>query len=144
MKRESANCTGRAKDRQSQDRDEKTDCAWTIAFTKGAFGFARQIESQRQTRARFAASSQRQEGSASRRQKLIMDKLNGLAALRTKIASRLAQKSETWIIHSSELRILRSISDRDLRAFAADNGWRVVRRLGGRQIEFYNDASTRA
>jgi len=25
-------------------------------------------------------------------------------------------------------------------AFAAENGWRVVRRLGGRQIEFYNDA----
>ena len=72
-----------------------------------------------------------------------MDKLNGLTALRTKIAFRLAQKSEIWIIHPAELRILRSISDHDLRAFAADNGWRVVRRLGGRQIEFYNDASTR-
>ena len=72
-----------------------------------------------------------------------MDKLNGLTALRTKIAFRLAQKSEIWIIHPAELRILRSISDHDLRAFAADNGWRVVRRLGGRQIEFHNDASTR-
>ena len=72
-----------------------------------------------------------------------MDKLNGLTALRTKIAFRLAQKSEIWIIHPAELRILRSISDHDLRAFAAENGWRVVRRLGGRQIEFYNDASTR-
>jgi hypothetical protein len=72
-----------------------------------------------------------------------MDKLNGLTALRTKIASRLAHKSETWIIHPAELRILRSISDHDLRAFAAENGWRIVRRLGGRQIEFYNDASTR-
>ena len=72
-----------------------------------------------------------------------MDKLNGLTALRTKIAFRLTQKSEIWIIHPAELRILRSISDHDLRAFAADNGWRVVRRLGGRQIEFYNDASTR-
>ncbi|PYK30885.1 MAG: hypothetical protein DME57_05540 [Verrucomicrobia bacterium] len=72
-----------------------------------------------------------------------MDKLNGLTALRTKIAFRLTQKSEIWIIHPAELRILRSISDHDLRAFAADNGWRVVRRLGGRQIEFYNDASMR-
>ena len=36
------------------------------------------------------------------------------------------------------------MSDQDLRAFAAENGWRVVRRLGGRQIEFYNDAGTRA
>jgi len=47
------------------------------------------------------------------------------------------------IIHPAELRILRLMSDQDLRAFAAENGWRVVRRLGGRQIEFYNDASTR-
>jgi hypothetical protein len=35
------------------------------------------------------------------------------------------------------------MSDQDLRAFAAENGWCVVRRLGGRQIEFYNDASVR-
>jgi hypothetical protein len=35
------------------------------------------------------------------------------------------------------------MSDQELRAFAAENGWRVVRRLGGRQIEFYNDASVR-
>jgi hypothetical protein len=35
------------------------------------------------------------------------------------------------------------MSDQDLRAFAAQNGWSVVRRLGGRQIEFYNDASAR-
>ena len=34
-------------------------------------------------------------------------------------------------------------SDQDLRAFAAENGWRIVRRVGGRQIEFYNDASQR-
>jgi hypothetical protein len=73
-----------------------------------------------------------------------MDKVNGLAALKSKIAARLALKSEAWIIHSAELRVLRSISDHDLRAFAAENGWCVVRRLGGRQIEFYNDASTRA
>ena len=73
-----------------------------------------------------------------------MEKSNGLAALKTKIASRLAVKSEIWIMHPAELQVLRGISDQDLRGFAAENGWRVVRRLGGRQIEFYNDASTRA
>jgi hypothetical protein len=73
-----------------------------------------------------------------------MDKIDGLAGLTEKIAGRLAVKPEIFIIHPAELRILRSISDRELRAFAAENGWRVVRRLGGRQIEFYNDASTRA
>jgi hypothetical protein len=73
-----------------------------------------------------------------------MEKIDGLAGLTNKIAARLATKPEIFIIHPAELRILRSMSDQDLRAFAAENGWRVVRRLGGRQIEFYNDASTRA
>jgi len=74
---------------------------------------------------------------------LFMEKTDGLAGLTTKIAARLATKPEIFIIHPAELRILRSMSDQDLRAFAAKNGWRVVRRLGGRQVEFYNDASTR-
>jgi hypothetical protein len=73
-----------------------------------------------------------------------MDKINGFDGLMQKIAARLAIKPEIFIIHPAELRILRSISDQDLRGLAAENGWRVVRRLGGRQIEFYNDASTRA
>jgi hypothetical protein len=72
-----------------------------------------------------------------------MEKINGLAGLTNKIAARLALKSEIFIQHPAELRILRSLSDQDLRAFAAENGWRVVRRLGSQQIEFYNDASTR-
>ena len=33
------------------------------------------------------------------------------------------------------------MSDSEVRNFAESYGWRVVRRLGGRQIEFYNDAS---
>ena len=41
------------------------------------------------------------------------------------------------------LRFIYRMSDQDLRDLAAENGWRVVRRLGGQQIEFYNDASTR-
>jgi len=73
-----------------------------------------------------------------------MEKIDGLGGLARKIADRLATKPEIFIIHPAELRILRSMSDADVRAFAAENGWCVVRRLGGRQIEFYNDASTRA
>lgn len=72
-----------------------------------------------------------------------MEKIDGLDGLTKKIAARLAIKPEIFIIHPAELRILRSMSDQDLRAVAAGNGWRVVRRLGGRQIEFYNDASMR-
>jgi hypothetical protein len=75
---------------------------------------------------------------------LLMAKIDGLSGLTKKIAARLATKPEIFIIHPAELRILRSISDQDLRALAAENGWCMVRRLGGRQIEFYNDASTRA
>ena len=36
------------------------------------------------------------------------------------------------------------MTDTELRSLAAENGWRVVRRLGSRQIQFYNDAGTRA
>jgi hypothetical protein len=73
-----------------------------------------------------------------------MEKADELGGLGEKIASRLAVKPEVLIIHPAELRILRSLADQDLCAFAAKNGWRIVRRLGGRQIEFYNDAGTRA
>jgi hypothetical protein len=72
-----------------------------------------------------------------------MEKMNGLSGLRGKIASRLANKSEVFIAHPAELRILRAMSDQDLRAFAAQHGWRIVRRVGGRQVEFYNDAAVR-
>lgn len=72
-----------------------------------------------------------------------MERINGLAGLTAKIAARLANKSEVFIIHPAELRILRSMSDLDLRSFAAERGWRVIRRVGGRQLEFYNDASAR-
>jgi hypothetical protein len=66
-----------------------------------------------------------------------------LPALAAKISATLAVKPEIFITHPAELRILRSMTDDDLRNFAAEHGWRIVRRLGGRQIEFYNDASAR-
>jgi hypothetical protein len=67
-----------------------------------------------------------------------------LSALTAKISARLAAKPQVFITHPAELQVLRAISDGDLRAFAAQHGWRVIRRLGGRQIEFYNDAGARA
>ncbi len=73
-----------------------------------------------------------------------MRRNNDLAGLAEKIATRLAIKSEVFIIHPAELRVLRSVTDEELRSFAARNGWRIVRRLGGKQIEFYNDAGVRA
>ena len=66
-----------------------------------------------------------------------------LSALTTKISTRLAQKSEVFITHPAELRVLSQIGDSELREFAAQNGWRLIRRVGGRQIEFYNDAGAK-
>lgn len=64
-----------------------------------------------------------------------------LPALAVKIAQMLSIKSEYVVTQPAELRILREMSERDVREFAKSHGWRVIRRLGGRQIEFYNDAS---
>jgi hypothetical protein len=68
---------------------------------------------------------------------------DGLTAMIAKIAATLANKPQIFITHPAELRVLRTMSDQQLRDFGAEHGWRIVRRLGGRQIEFYNDASTR-
>ncbi|MBA3962386.1 MAG: hypothetical protein H0X40_10855 [Chthoniobacterales bacterium] len=59
------------------------------------------------------------------------------------IAQRLAVKPEHFITHPSERRLFQSLGEDDLREFARAHGWRVVRRLGGRRIEFYNDAQER-
>ena len=66
-----------------------------------------------------------------------------LPALATKISKVLSIKPEYLVTQPAELRILREMSDADVREFAKSHGWRVIRRLGGRQIEFYNDASWR-
>lgn len=66
-----------------------------------------------------------------------------LPALTAKISSVLATRPEIFITHPAELRVLHSMSEEELRQFAAEHGWRVVRRVGGRQLEFYNDASKR-
>ena len=64
-------------------------------------------------------------------------------ALSEKIAEMLSAKSEYVVTQPAELRVLRQMSADELRDFAESRGWRVVRRLGGHQIEFYNDASLR-
>jgi hypothetical protein len=64
-----------------------------------------------------------------------------LPALATKIAKILSIEAEYLVTQPAELRILREMSEADVREFAKRHGWRVIRRLGGRQVEFYNDTS---
>ena len=63
-----------------------------------------------------------------------------LPAVIAKIARMLASKPEYSVTHPSELRVVRALSDSELRDITRQHGWRVVRRVGGRQIEFYIDA----
>jgi hypothetical protein len=63
-----------------------------------------------------------------------------LPAVIAKIAQMLAVKPEYCVTHPSELAVVRALSSEKLRDTARQHGWRVVRRVGGRQIEFYNDA----
>ena len=67
-----------------------------------------------------------------------------LSAVDAKILRVLAIKPECFITHPAELKVLNSISREELNDFASRRGWHVVCRVGGRQIEFYNDASMRA
>ena len=68
---------------------------------------------------------------------------NDLPAIAAKIGERLSISSEYVVTQPAELRVLRALSEGELREFAANHGWRIIRRLGGRQMEFYNDASVR-
>jgi hypothetical protein len=62
-----------------------------------------------------------------------------LEALAQTIASTLANKPEHVVKHPAELKLLQPLSDEELRGFAHEHGWSVIRRLGGLQIQFYND-----
>ena len=64
-----------------------------------------------------------------------LDRLESMARV---IAERLAKKPEHFITHPSELKLFQTLPEKELREFARRHGWRVVRRVGGRQIEFYN------
>jgi len=63
-----------------------------------------------------------------------------LPALASKIGEVLSKSSEYVVTQPAELRVLRGMSEDEVCEFAKSHGWRVIRRLGGRQIEFYNDA----
>lgn len=63
-----------------------------------------------------------------------------LPAVITKISRMLAEKPEYFVTHPSELKIVQALSDSELRDLVLEHGWRFVRRVGGRQVEFYNDA----
>jgi hypothetical protein len=67
-----------------------------------------------------------------------------LGAVEAKISRVLAIKPECFITHPAELQALRSLSDAELDEFAAKRGWRLIRRVGGRQMEFYKDVSGQA
>jgi hypothetical protein len=67
-----------------------------------------------------------------------------LAALAAKTAKVLSKQSEYVVTQPAELRVLREMSDAEISEFAKSHGWRVIHRLGGRQIEFYNDANQAA
>jgi hypothetical protein len=66
------------------------------------------------------------------------DEWPGLAA---KNARLLAVKPEYFVTQPAELRIVRGMSEADLQREAMERGWRIVSRVGGRQVEFYNDAA---
>jgi hypothetical protein len=66
-----------------------------------------------------------------------------LAAVEAKISADLHRKPECFITHPTEIGILQQLSISELKRFAHERGWRVVRRLGGRQFQFYNDTTER-
>ena len=66
-----------------------------------------------------------------------------ISAMESKIAGELSRRPECFITHPTEVRILQQLDKAALTEFANRNGWRVVRRLGGRQLQFYNDTNER-
>ena len=66
-----------------------------------------------------------------------------LSAIETKIAAELRRRPECFITRPTETRALGALSLEELQRFANERGWRVVRRLGGRQFQFYNDTNER-
>jgi hypothetical protein len=69
---------------------------------------------------------------------------NNLDAVREKIAGVLVDRPQCFITHPAELLALKNLTPEELHAFAEQHGWRSVRRIGGRQIEFYNDVAVQS
>jgi hypothetical protein len=66
-----------------------------------------------------------------------------LSAIEAKITAQLNRRPECFIVHPTETRVLGGLEIDELKKFANERGWRVVRRLGGRQFQFYNDTTER-
>ena len=66
-----------------------------------------------------------------------------LIAMQNRIATELARRPECFITHPREVGVLQQLSTAELEDFARRNGWSWVRRLGGRQLQFYNDTFAR-
>lgn len=66
-----------------------------------------------------------------------------LPALERRITAALASRPECFVTHPAELALLRVMTPAELAAFAKAHLWSVVSRVGGRQIEFYNDVPAR-
>jgi hypothetical protein len=66
-----------------------------------------------------------------------------LAAVIAKISDVLSTKPEYFVTHPAEMKVLENVSDDELHRIAHDHGWRLVRRLGRRQLQFYNDVTVR-
>lgn len=66
-----------------------------------------------------------------------------LPAMIAKIGDVLATRPEYLVTHPAEMRILAGVPDEELMRIAREHGWRIVRRVGRRQILFYNDVTVR-
>lgn len=66
-----------------------------------------------------------------------------LLAVERKITAALATHPECFITHPAELAALKELSSAELDKIARAHGWRIVSRVGGRQIEFYQDVAAR-
>ena len=66
-----------------------------------------------------------------------------LSAMEAKISGELSRRPECFITHPAEVRVMQQLDATQLQDFAHRHGWRVVRRLGGRQLQFYNDTNER-
>ncbi|MBV9618757.1 MAG: hypothetical protein JO201_06055, partial [Verrucomicrobia bacterium] len=67
-----------------------------------------------------------------------------LLALKTKIDGELSRRPEYFITQPREVRVLQQPTPNELQQFARAHSWSVVRRLGGKQYQFYNDTYTRS
>jgi hypothetical protein len=135
----------RVRVRFSADQYGKAKCTRAVAESQSASCSERKVEPK--TEAATAVAGQERflrRASAGRpvdRRNVMRKDLPALAA---KITTALSIRPEYLVTQPAELRILQGMSEDEIRQFAASHGWRVIRRLGGRQIEFYNDAGARA